>query len=48
MNKKEEKVYELAIIGGGAAGLYLANKLNYKYNLILIESGQNNKFTRKL
>ena len=30
MNLKEEKVYEIAIIGGGAAGLYLAHKLNIK------------------
>ena len=30
MNTKKDKVYEVAIIGGGAAGLYIANKLNYK------------------
>ena len=46
MNQKEEKAYDIAIIGGGAAGLYLANKLNNKNNIILIESGQNNKFNR--
>ena len=46
MKSKEEKVYNVAIIGGGAAGLYLANKLNDKNNLILIESGNNNKFNR--
>tara|TARA_A100001035_G_scaffold84975_1_gene65955 strand:+ start:209 stop:1615 length:1407 start_codon:yes stop_codon:yes gene_type:complete len=46
MNLKEKKVYEIAIIGGGAAGLYLANKLNNKKDLILIESGPSNKFNR--
>ena len=46
MNLKEEKVYEIAIIGGGASGLYLANKLNNKKDLILIESGHINKFNR--
>ena len=46
MNPKEEKVYEIAIIGGGAAGLYLANKLNNTKDLILIESGHINKFNR--
>ena len=46
MNKKEGKVYELAIIGGGAAGLYLANKLNNTKDLILIENGHINKFNR--
>jgi len=46
MSQKEEKVYDIAIIGGGAAGLYLANKLSNKKNLILIESGDNKKFSR--
>jgi len=46
MRKKVEKIYEIAIIGGGAAGLYLADKLKNKDNLILIESGRNNKFSR--
>ena len=46
MNSKTEKVFDIAIIGGGAAGLYLANKLKNKDNLILIESGKINKFNR--
>ena len=46
MSLEEEKVYEIAIIGGGAAGLYLANKLNNKKDLIIIESGHSNKFNR--
>ena len=46
MNSSSQKVYDIAIVGGGAAGLYLANKLYEKNNLIIIESGQKNKFKK--
>ncbi len=47
MNKQNQKIYEIAIIGGGAAGLYLANKFKDKENLTLIESGPKDKFHKK-
>ena len=43
---KSNKLFKLAIIGGGAAGLYLANKLREKENIILIESGGIYKYTK--
>lgn len=39
MNIKQPKIYKYAIIGGGTAGLFLANKLKKDKNLIVIESG---------
>ena len=39
MNIKQPKIYKYAIIGGGTAGLFLANKFKKDKNLIVIESG---------
>ncbi len=47
MTYQKEKIYEIAIIGGGAAGLYLADKLDNKENSILIESGPKEKFYKE-
>ena len=44
MNSQEKKIFKIAIIGGGAAGLYIADKLENKSDLIIIESGDRNKY----
>ena len=44
MNKYTD-IFNFAIIGGGAAGLYLANKLKENEKVALIESGSKNKYT---
>ena len=44
MNKYTE-IFNFTIIGGGAAGLYLANKLKENEKVALIESGSKNNYT---
>lgn len=46
INTESKKIYNFAIIGGGAAGLFLANKLKDKNDIILIESGQENSYEK--
>ena len=46
MNSQEKKIFKIAIIGGGAAGLYIADKLENKSDLIIIESGDRNKYQK--
>ena len=44
---KNINIFNFTIIGAGAAGLYLANKLKDKEKVALIESGSKNKYTEK-
>ena len=46
MNFQEKKIFKIAIIGAGAAGLYIADKLENKSDLIIIESGDKNKYQK--
>ena len=46
MKARDEKIFKFAIIGGGAAGLYIASKLKNKSDLIIIESGDKNKYSK--
>ena len=46
MKARDEKIFKFAIIGGGAAGLYIASKLKSKSDLIIIESGDKNKYSK--
>ena len=46
MNFQEKKIFKIAIIGAGAAGLYIADKLENKSDLIIIESGDKNKYKK--
>ncbi len=46
MKLVSERIFKIAIIGGGAAGLYIADKLKNKDDLVLIESGDINKYRK--
>lgn len=44
MKNMSKKTYEITIIGAGAVGLYLANLLLHKKNILVLESGPRNHF----